>query len=167
MIEWRPPKAGFLFEPPTAVGEMFIRDGSWWGRFYERSINKQRNVRLGRVSDLPTHPQARRVFDRILADTPSYKPLPARPYTAKCIRDIVTRMGIRAGVGRVHPHALRRAFASHMLEGGADLRAIQDLLGHEKVTTTVLYTWLSVTNLKEVHTRCHPTAEGNEHAQEK
>ncbi len=158
MIEWRPPKAGFLFEPPTAVGEMFIRNGSWCGRFYERSMNKQREVRLGRVSDLPTHPQARRVFDRILAATPSYKPLPARPYTAKCIRDIVSRMGIRAGIGRVHPHALRRAFASHMLERGADLRAIQDLLGHEKVTTTVLYTSLSATNLKEVHTRCHPMA---------
>ncbi len=159
MIEWRPPKAGFLFEVPTAVGEMFIRDGSWCGRFYDKSMNtRQRTVRLGRVSDLPTHPQARRVFDRILAATPTYKPLPARPYTAKRVRDIVSRMGTRAGIGRVHPHALRRAFASHMLEGGADLRAIQDLLGHEKVTTTVLYTSLSATNLKEVHTRCHPMA---------
>jgi site-specific recombinase XerD len=107
---------------------------------------------------LLTHRQARRVFDRILAATPSYKPRPAHPYTAKHIREMVSRMGIRAGIGRVHPHALRRAFASHMLEGGADLRAIQDLLGHEKVTTTALYTSLSGTNLKEVHTRCHPMA---------
>ena len=161
MIEWRPPKAGFLFEPPVHLGHMYVRKASWIGRFYDKSVTNGchcREVRLGRVSDLPTHTQARRVFDRILAATPSYKPLPARPYAAGVIQRMIRRMGIRAGIGRVHPHALRRAFASHMLESGADLRAIQDLLGHEKVTSTALYTSLSDKNLKEVHTRCHPMA---------
>jgi site-specific recombinase XerD len=170
MIKWRPPKAGFLFESPARLGHMLMRRGSWIGRFYDKSVTTGchcREVRIGRVSDLPTHPQAQRVFDRILAATPSYKPRPAHPYTAKCIREMVSRMGIRAGIGRVHPHALRRAFASHMLERGADLRAIQDLLGHEKVTSTALYSSVSDAKLKEIHTRCHPTAEGSEHAEEK
>lgn len=161
MIEWRPPKAGFLFESPARLGHMLVHHGSWIGRFYDKSVTAGchcREVRIGRVSDLPTHPQAQRVFDRILAATPSYKPLPARPYAGGVIQRMIRQMGIRAGIGRVHPHALRRAFASHMLEGGADLRAIQDLLGHEKVTSTALYTLLSDKNLKEVHTRCHPMA---------
>jgi site-specific recombinase XerD len=46
--------------------------------------------------------------------------------------------------------------ATHMLEHGADLRAIQDLLGHERITTTALYTSLTAFNLKAIHTRCHP-----------
>lgn len=61
----------------------------------------------------------------------------------------------------MYPHALRRAFASHMLEGGADLRVIQELLGHARITTTALYCGLSPARLKDVHTRCHPTAGGN------
>lgn len=170
MIEWRPPKAGFLFESPARLGSMRVRKGSWVGQFYDKSVTAGchcREVRIGRVSDLPTHPQAQRVFDRILAVNSSYKPRPAHPYTAKRIREMVSGMGIRAGIGRVHPHALRRAFASHMLERGADLRAIQDLLGHEKVTSTALYSLVSDAKLKEIHTRCHPTAEGSEHAEEK
>ena len=162
MIEWRPPEAGFLFEAPAhRLGHMSVRRASWIGWFYDKSVKTSphtRRVRIGRVSDLPTHAQARQVFNRILAAAPSYKPLPARPYAGGVIQRMVRQMGIRAGIGRVHPHALRRAFASHMLESGADLRAIQDLLGHEKVTTTALYTSLSGTNLKEVHTRCHPMA---------
>ena len=162
MIKWRPPKAGFLFEAPSRLGHMLVHNGSWYGAFYDKSLNTNsrhfRQVRLGRVSDLPTHPQARQVFDRILAASPSYKPRPARPYAAGVIERMVRRIGIRAGIGHVHPHALRRAFASHMLDRGADLRAIQDLLGHESVKTTQKYTWLSDAKLKEVHTRCHPTA---------
>jgi site-specific recombinase XerD len=161
MIKWRPPKAGFLFEPPVHLGHMWVRYGSWYGGFYDKSLNTGkhlRTMRLGRVSDLPTHPQARRVFDHILATTPSYKPRPTRPYAAGVIERMVVRMGIRADIGRVYPHALRRAFASHMLALGADLRVIQDLLGHENVRSTVLYTLLSIENLKEVHTRCHPMA---------
>jgi site-specific recombinase XerD len=161
MIEWRPPEAGFLFEAPARLGHMSVRSGSWIGWFYDKSVKTSphtRRVWIGRVSDIPTYTQARRVFDRILAATPNYKPLPARPYAGGVIQRMIRQMGIRAGIGRVHPHALRRAFASHMLEGGADLRAIQDLLGHEKVTSTALYTLLSDKNLKEVHTRCHPMA---------
>jgi site-specific recombinase XerD len=161
MIESRPPQAGFLFEAPARCG-CICKEHMHWSGFYYDGERVQRYVRIGTCSDLPTRADARRAFERILAVSPGYRPKPPRPYTDRAIRLMVSHMGIRAGIGRVYPHALRRACATHLLEGGADLRVIQDLLGHERVTTTALYTSLSPKNLKEIHTRCHPTAEGNE-----
>ena len=56
----------------------------------------------------------------------------------------------------VSPHTFRHSFATHMLEGGADLRVVQELLGHENINTTEIYTHLDRTYLKEIHKLCHP-----------
>lgn len=60
-------------------------------------------------------------------------------------------------MGKGSCHALRHACATHMLEGGTDIRYIQQLLGHENLETTAIYTEVNIRQLQEVHARCHPS----------
>jgi len=79
--------------------------------------------------------------------------------TTRSVARIVKRIAILRGLpSDVHPHTLRHAFGTHLLEEGADLRAIQELLGHERLSTTQRYTQLTTAQLAQVYDRTHPRA---------
>jgi integrase/recombinase XerD len=74
---------------------------------------------------------------------------------------VLARTAERAGVtAEVSPHTLRHSFATHLLDGGADVRVVQELLGHASVTTTQVYTLVTVDKLREVYATAHPRARG-------
>ncbi|MEC9372526.1 MAG: site-specific tyrosine recombinase XerD [Planctomycetota bacterium] len=81
-----------------------------------------------------------------------------RPLERVAVWQIVKRHAATAGVKDVHPHTLRHSFATHMLMGGADLRVVQELLGHADIATTQIYTHVDKSRLKDVHRRFHPRA---------
>ena len=79
--------------------------------------------------------------------------------TTRSVGRIIKKIAVAKGLSPdVHPHTLRHAFGTHMLEEGADLRAIQELLGHERLATTQRYTQLSMKHVLQVYDRTHPRA---------
>lgn len=73
------------------------------------------------------------------------------------LRAAAERAGLAAGIS---PHTLRHSFATHLMDGGADVRVVQELLGHSSVTTTQIYTLVTVDRLREVYSTAHPRARG-------
>ncbi|MBQ6136340.1 MAG: tyrosine recombinase [Kiritimatiellae bacterium] len=104
---------------------------------------------------------ARAVFTKgNLAETHVFVTRLGRPFTRQGVFKIIRERAAAAGIAadRVSPHVLRHCFASHMLQHGADIRAIQELLGHADIGTTQIYTHVDASRFGELHRRYHPRA---------
>lgn len=120
--------------------------------------NKERLVPIGRKA---SEALAHYLAGSSEARGPLFRNPSGGRLTDRTIRRVVHRYGRRAQLPQeAHPHALRHTFATHMLEAGADLRAIQELLGHASLSTTQKYTHLNLDRLMAVYDAAHPRAKG-------
>lgn len=115
----------------------------------QRSINKQP---LDSVVDSDVLPPA-------AAEEPLFISRQGTPLSTRSVHRIVLKYARQAGLTKlITPHTLRHSFATHLLEGGADLRVVQDLLGHSSINTTQIYTHVSLERLRRVYMTSHPRA---------
>jgi integrase/recombinase XerD len=123
--------------------------------------NKQRMVPLGRLATgaiaawLPVR------LDLGPRDDAVFVNLRGRRLTRQTVFDVVKKAAVRAGLDatEVSPHVLRHSAATHMIEGGADIRSVQEMLGHANVTTTQVYTRVSPRHLREIYREAHPRSQ--------
>ncbi|MBD3178346.1 MAG: tyrosine recombinase [Candidatus Latescibacteria bacterium] len=102
-------------------------------------------------------------FFRKRLDTPLFLGRKGRRISRRTIQRIVKKYLVQvASLSRLSPHVLRHSFATHLLDGGADLRAVQELLGHVNLSTTQIYTHVTTDKLKEVYNRAHPRADDSD-----
>ncbi len=93
------------------------------------------------------------------ADSPLFLSRQATKLSSRSVHRVVLKHAAAAGINKpITPHTLRHTFATHLLEGGADLRVVQDLLGHTTISTTQIYTHVSMERLRKVYMASHPRA---------
>jgi integrase/recombinase XerD len=123
---------------------------------------KQRVVPLGEAAAARLRSycaEARPVFDRGRNAPALFLTHRGRPMTRQNFWKLLLGHARKVGIPRaISPHQLRHSFATHLLERGADLRAVQAMLGHADIATTQIYTHMSTSRLREIHRRNHPRA---------
>jgi len=136
------------------ANEVYLDEG------FVRVMGKGSKERL-----VPLVGTARRVLGTYLAEARSasasaavFLNMRGTRLSRQSVHAICERYGRMVGIEGLHPHTLRHSFATHMLAGGADLRALQEILGHADIATTQIYTHVDRTQLREVYLAAHPRA---------
>ncbi len=147
----------------SEVGDIEVRD-------YNSKIGLVSVIGKGQKQRLvPVYPEACQITDDYLAELrpdlarddgrDKHRLLLSRnghPLERVAVWQIVKRAAIHAGLQDIHPHTIRHSFATHLVSGGADLRVVQELLGHSNIRTTQVYTHVDTRRLKDVHSKFHP-----------
>lgn len=155
--------SGYLFRSAKIQkGSVYKRysNNTWVGEVsvYTRTSPPERQrivMKLGSQSEMSLA-EAWSKFKKRIRGLTITRPMISRPMALNSIRAILYRLALRAGTRQIPPKEFRHCFATHMLDGGADIREIQELLGHACLTATQLYTHVSRQRLLEVFDRCHP-----------
>ena len=122
-----------------------------WGKGAKQRLVPLSEPAAGALRDWLQHHRGSFVTDETPAET-IFLNRRGRPMTPRDVRRVLDRRSVVP----THPHALRHTFATHLLDGGADLRTVQELLGHADIATTQIYTHVSRERLREVHRSTHP-----------
>ncbi len=123
--------------------------------------NKQRMVPLGRLAREAIGSWLPLRLELAPRDDAVFVNLRGRRLTRQTVFDVVKKAAAVAGleVAEISPHVLRHSAATHMIEGGADIRSVQEMLGHANVTTTQVYTRVSPRHLREIYREAHPRSQ--------
>jgi site-specific recombinase XerD len=124
----------------------------------ESDINENSDFNDAIVEPAPRRGSRRRRRDVRPLESPfAFVSRGGRRMRREALWELVKKYALRVGAPTtISPHALRHSFATHLLQGGADLRQVQEMLGHESIATTQIYTRVDMSRLRETHRRCHP-----------
>jgi len=154
-------RRGFLFtcDWPRQWGYVLRKEKTWIGTWMDYGSDDgkpaKRQAALGRIATMP-YWEARGALRKMIQQEHVLGPEREKPPCPQTLQESVRRAADRAGLGNVTPRMLRHSFATHLLDHGADIRVIQELLGHVWVQTTQIYTHVSRSNLTRTFERCHP-----------
>jgi len=140
-----------------SINDLNLQDG------YLLAMGKGRKQRLVPVGELASQSicqyldRARPALLKGRTTTALFVGRGSRPLTRQAFWKLINRYALKAGIRRrISPHKLRHSFATHLLEGGADLRSVQAMLGHADLSTTQIYTHLDRRHLHSIYDRYHP-----------
>jgi len=157
-------ETGFLFEDDCRRqrGCVSASPTHWRGIWVDYSVpnGKPMEKNLGSKSEV-SYLEAKRKLRALTARACLIRLKSGKPVSTSTLRRIVFRAGVRAGVGNVCPRTLRHSFATHLLDHGADIRLVQELLGHACLQTTEIYTHVSIGRRANDYQRYHPRGEMN------
>lgn len=154
---------GYLFQDiiPDQKGYVTHNKVAWTGVWRDFRPGPAQGAKRAKYLGTPSGmsaTQAKAKFRRLLRNIDLSRPKQNRPLTRSTMGRIVQEVGRRAGLGVVSPKMLRHSFATHLLERGADIRAIQELLGHSYLTSTQVYTRISNNAVASAFRQFHPRA---------
>jgi site-specific recombinase XerD len=161
-------REGFLFQGKPLKQTLCVtqakpnkhESGVWWrGEWNEYPEDAGPLVRkskwLGRVSNM-SRDEAQAYLQTLTLFARTSRTERNVPLSTRGLARIVNQAALRAGLKGIHPHSFRHAFATHLLDDGADLRGIQEMLGHSSISDTMIYTHVSPGQLIDVHKKFHP-----------